>query len=118
MEALMDVLERRKDRRLDLKVEVLCTEARGGKRRLCSGRAINISSGGLYFETEEGGFERGSMMDVSIEVPAQAGVLEFGGRIRTMGSVVRTEVLPKSCAGVGASRLYGVALQFCSTVHF
>ena len=114
----MDILERRKDRRLDLKVGVFCTEVGGGKRRLCSGRTINISSGGLYFETEEGGFERGSVMDVSIEVPAQAGVLEFGGTMRTMGSVVRTEVLSKSRAGVGASTLYGVALQFCSMVHF
>jgi len=69
-----------------------------------SGYTLNVSTGGLYFETEAGIFEQGNLLKVELDIPPTSGLLEFGGKIAGFARVLRTD---------SASGKYGVALQFC-----
>lgn len=110
----MNGFEKRKDRRLAMKLNLLCSKLGTPKPKLHRGTVVNIASGGLYFETAETRFEPGDLIEVSIEVPPQAGRLEFGGTMRTTAAVVRTEILAIPHTGRRDSPLHGVALQFCA----
>ena len=109
----MKGFEKRKDRRLEIKLNLLCSGPEMRKPKLHTGTVINIASGGLYFETAESRFEPGNLTEVSIEVPSQAGGLDFGETMRTTATVVRAEILESSRAGMRDLPLHGVALQFC-----
>jgi len=77
------------------------------------GRAVNVSSGGLYFETA-GPVERGDLMKVALEIPPTAGLLEFGGKLAGYASVLRAEKMCDDQAGTDPTcEKYGVAIQFC-----
>ncbi len=66
-----------------------------------------------YFETTAAEFEPGSLAEVRFTVPPETGRLEFGGTMRGIGTVLRTETLETSRTGLRDGPVYGVALQFC-----
>ncbi len=75
---------------------------------------MNVSPGGLYFETAVGTFKPGSMLEVELSIPPKTGILEFGGRISGFARVLRTDDIGVSPADTNlSSASYGVALQFC-----
>jgi hypothetical protein len=110
----MDGSEKRKYRRLGAKFELSCSKVGSPIEELQSGRTVNVSSGGLYFETTAEGFEPGNLLKVDLSIPPTSGQLEFGGRISGFARVLRINAIRKSSPGVNSSsKGCGVALEFC-----
>ncbi|MBN2271428.1 MAG: PilZ domain-containing protein [Sedimentisphaerales bacterium] len=109
----MDGLEKRKDRRLAMRLGLLCRRLGGPTHRLYSGTVLNVGRGGLYFETTAGEFEPGSLAELRFAVPLQTGRLEFGGSMQAIATILRTETLTASRTNPPVRPLYGVAVQFC-----
>lgn len=109
----MERPEKRRDRRLGAQFGVSCHAVGPAAGESHEGLAVNVSRGGLYFETS-GGFEPGSLVQMELSIPPTQGVLEFGGKMAGFARVLRTKSIRASEAGEGSSggRL-GVAVQFC-----
>jgi len=75
---------------------------------------VNVSPGGLYFETADDAFKLGNLLKVELSIPPTAGLLEFGGRISGFGRVLRTCIVcdSRTDANLHSDR-FGVALEFC-----
>ncbi len=100
----MDRPEKRRHRRLGAQYNISCRKVGSTAHTSYDGYTINVSPGGLYFETATGIFEQGNLLRVELSIPPTSGLLEFGGKIAGFAKVLRT---------VLASGRYGVALQFC-----
>jgi hypothetical protein len=81
---------------------------------------MNVSPGGLYFQTDSGAFEPGGLVNVELSIPPTTGLLEYGGRISGFARVLRaddvspTEDRPARLRRGGlSSARYGVAAEFC-----
>lgn len=108
----MNGFEKRKHRRLEMKLNLLCSRQGEAKPKIYKGTIINVAPGGLYFQTPETPFEPGNLTEVSIEIPPHPGRLEFGGTMNTEATVLRTEILPAPRPGRREQTLQGVALRF------
>ena len=100
----MDQSEKRRHKRLWTKYDISCRKVGSTANISYDGRTLNISTGGLYFETATDTFEQGNLLKVELSIPPTSGLLEFGGKIAGFAKVLRTD---------SASGGYGVALQFC-----
>ncbi|MGA1979706.1 MAG: PilZ domain-containing protein [Sedimentisphaerales bacterium] len=100
----MESFEKRKFKRLQISLGLSCRKVGSTEEKLHNGCTVNVSPGGLYFETADNVFEPGNLLKVELTIPPTAGLLEFGGRISGFGRVLRT------CLHSGR---YGVALEFC-----
>jgi len=109
----MDGLEKRKDRRLAMRLGLLCRKLGGPTNGLRAGTVLNVGRGGLYFETAATEFEPGGLAELRFAVPPQTGRLEFGGSMQGIGTVLRTVTLTASRTDPSVRPLYGVAVQFC-----
>jgi hypothetical protein len=79
---------------------------------------LNISPGGLYFETGAEEFERGDLLKVELALPPTPGVLEFGGKLAGFAKILRTEVLrDDAVAADSAGGKWGVAAEFCRSLR-
>jgi hypothetical protein len=106
-------VERRRHKRLLVKYDLLCHEVDSKTSQPCIGQTINVSPGGLYFETSSSEFSLGSLLQVELSIPPTHGELEFGGRISGFGKVVRAcRIHSLTSNNVPDSKLYGIALQF------
>jgi len=101
---MMDRSDKRRHRRLGAQYNISCRKVGSTGHILYNGYTINVSPGGLYFETVTGIFEQGNLLKVELSIPPTSGLLEFGGKIAGFAKVLRTD---------SASGRYGVALQFC-----
>ena len=101
---MMDRSEKRRHKRLGARYNILCHKVGSTAHTSYDGHTINVSPGGLYFETVAGIFEQGNLLKVELSIPPTSGLLEFGGKIAGFAKVLRTD---------SASDRYGVALQFC-----
>lgn len=106
----MDGSEKRKFARLRVEFDLSCSQVGSPVEKLNSGRTVNVSTGGLYFQTETDTFRPGSLIKVDLSIPPESGLLEFGGRISGFGRVLRTDTIRE--ISPGKSRC-GVALEFC-----
>jgi len=116
----MDSSEKRKFKRLPITLGLSCRLV-GAKcpaaarkvgstaEKLYKGCTVNVSPGGLYFETADEAFMPGNLLKVELSIPPTAGLLEFGGKIAAFAKVLRTSNLSDALS----SNKYGVALQFC-----
>jgi len=111
---MMDRLDNRKHGRLGARFAISCHKVGSAARTPQGGHTVNVSPGGVYFETATDTFERGNLLRVELSIPPTSGLLQFGGKIAGFGRVLRAENIGASPAG-GASPTsrYGVALQFC-----
>ena len=108
----MNNSERRKGKRLSAKFNLSCSKLGAMPDQNCTGRAINVSPGGLYFETAaEIMFDAGSLLKIELAIPPTSGELELGGRISVLGKVVRT--CTAKTGSILNSDKHGVALEFC-----
>lgn len=106
--------EKRKYERLPIELDLSCRKVSSAQEGLHSGRTVNVSPGGLYFETAGGGINPGDMLTVELSIPPTTGLLESGGRISTVATVLRTDSIRGSGSGGGmSSRSFGVAIEFC-----
>jgi len=115
--------EKRKYRRLPISLDLSCRKVGSTSEKWHIGRMMNVSSGGLYFQTDSGAFEPGSLLNVELSIPPTTGLLEYGGRISGFARVLRaddvspTEDRPARLrrGGLSCAR-YGVAAEFCHSL--
>ena len=108
--------ERRKYKRLPIKLALSCHKVSSAveKSQKCS--TVNVSPGGLYFESTAGTFKPGDMLKIELSIPPTTGILEFGGRIAGSAKVLRTDSAHNSHTERNlSSNRYGIALQFCQS---
>jgi len=109
----MERTEKRRDRRLGAQYEVSCHVVGAAAGESYDGHTLNVSSGGLYFEST-GTFEQGNLLEVELSIPPTPGVLEFGGRMTGFARVLRTRSIGESLpAEESSGARFGVAAQFC-----
>jgi PilZ domain len=110
----MERPEKRKDRRLGADFDVSFYKVGARSNKPLDGHALNVSSGGLYFETAIETIKQGDLLKVEISVPPTRGSLEFGGRIAAFAKVLRADNIGGQLAGDNSVRdKYGLALEFC-----
>ena len=104
----MNDTEKRRHKRLPLRLDLSCHRVDCPSEVLHAGRTVNVSTSGIYFETSSKVFEAGHMLKVELSIPPTDGLLEFGGRISGFAKVLRTHCLsvplPSDVFGFGISR--------------
>jgi len=106
--------EKRKYKRLPLKFGISCRRIGSTAQHSQTGRTMNVSTGGLYFQTTDDTFKPGALLKVRLSIPPTAGLLELGGRIAGFARVLRTEKLNVCSTEFSPSpHTHGVALEFC-----
>lgn len=103
----MDGPEKRKFKRIPIKLDLSCRKVGSQTEQLHKGHTVNVSPGGLYFETAEDTFKPGNLLKLELSIPPAVGQLDFGGRISGFGRVLRA-----GNTGLSSDK-YGVALEFC-----
>ncbi len=74
----MNSAEKRKFRRILLTLDLLSRMAGASGGPLHTGRTVNVSPGGLYFQTEADAFEPGNLVKIDLSIPPTVGLLESG----------------------------------------
>jgi hypothetical protein len=111
---MMDRTEKRKHKRLGSKFDISCRKVGSTAEQIYTGCTVNVSCGGLYFETTTETFKQGNLLKIELSIPPRPGLLEFGGKIAGFAKVLRTENICDSATGTDlSSGRYGIALQFC-----
>lgn len=106
--------EKRSYNRMPITLDLLCRKVGSPDEKLYTGSTVNISPGGLFFETMIDAFKPGNLIKVELSIPPTAGLLEFGGRISGLGRVLRIHDIGDSCQDADLrSDRYGVAVEFC-----
>lgn len=102
--------ERRRHKRIALKMSVCCQKVGLSDGRLYSGKTVNVSPGGMLLEMKGTGLRDGELLSVEMSVPATEGLLDFGGSFSSYARVVRTGDTPQQHDPDNA-----VALEFCDS---
>jgi hypothetical protein len=106
--------EKRRYKRLPIKLDLSCRKVGSAEDKLYTGSTVNVSPGGLYFETAAGTFKAGNLLEIKLSIPPTAGLLEFGGKISAFARVLRANNIWDSQTDSFLSPdRYGVALEFC-----
>ncbi|HUS72813.1 MAG TPA: PilZ domain-containing protein [Sedimentisphaerales bacterium] len=110
----MSSCEQRKYRRLPIKLDLSCRKAGSTGEKFHTGCTVNVSPGGLYFESEADVFKQGNLLKVEMSIPPTAGLLELGGSVSGLGKVLRIHTICDSRTDTDLpSARSGVALEFC-----
>jgi c-di-GMP-binding flagellar brake protein YcgR len=110
MEAHRMDQDRRRHKRIALKMTVCCQKVGLSDGRLYSGRTVNVSPGGMLIEMKSPGLKDGELLSVEMSVPPTEGLLDFGGSFSSYARVVRTSDKPQPYDPDNA-----VALEFCDS---
>jgi hypothetical protein len=105
--------EKRKFKRVEVALGLSCRKVDSPSAELYEGRTVNVSPGGIYFETGAAVFEPGNLLRIMLSIPPTAGLLEFGGEISALARVLR--VFGPEASEPGCGRRcgeYGVAVEF------
>jgi hypothetical protein len=81
-----------------------------------NGSTLNVSTGGLFFQTASSNLRKGDLLNVELDLPPTSGLLELGGTITSFGRVLRIGEIEDS--GTHMQAEYGVALEFCQSPRF
>jgi len=108
----MERSDKRKHKRLGEKFQISCRKVGSKAEQFYTGFTVNVSRGGLYFQTTADTFKQGNLLKVELSIPPTSGLLEFGGKVAGFAKVLRTDNICDSAADSSSGR-YGVALQFC-----
>lgn len=108
---MMTGLEKRKHRRLAVKLDLSCRKISPPAEQTYTGHTLNVSPGGLYLQTDADDFKAGNLLKVKLSIPPTAGLLESGGSISGFAKVLRTNSA-RTDTNLPAGR-YGVAAEFC-----
>jgi hypothetical protein len=87
---MMKRSEKRKFELLPVTLDLSCRKVSSTAEKSHAGCTVNVSPGGLYFETTNDVFKPGNLLKVELSIPPTTGLLEFGGRISGFGRVLRT----------------------------
>jgi len=105
--------EQRKYKRLGLELDLQCIKLAIQCRQSYNGRTVNVSPGGLYFQTNTDVFKPGNKVRVHMSVPPTSGLLESGGMVSAEATVLRIRSITPP--GKETSECYGVAVEFCDS---
>ncbi len=110
----MDGSDKRKYKRLTIKLDLSYRKADSTVAKPRTGCTVNVSPGGLYFETAADVFKPGSLLKVELSIPPTTGLLESGGSISGLGKVLRAHTISGSRTDTELPSVRsGVALEFC-----
>ena len=104
--------EKRKFKRLPLKLHLSCRRVDSPAEALHTGHTVNVGPGGVYFETCSKIFEPGNLVKIDMSIPPADGLLDFGGRVSGFAKVLRTHRLADDSIDT-AHGFHGVAVEFC-----
>jgi hypothetical protein len=111
---LMSRSDKRKYKRLTIKLDLSYRKVDSTAKKSYDGCTVNVSPGGLYFETAADVFKLGSLLKVELSIPPKSGLLEFGGSISGLGKVLRANTISGSRTHTELPSVRsGVALEFC-----
>ena len=111
--------EERKHKRLAVKFDLSCCKVGSTTGKSHTGHTVNVSPGGLYFETDTDTLKPGNVVKINLSIPPTAGQLELGGKISAFGRVLRTHNLRDFHTDTSlSSARYGVALEFSQSPKF
>lgn len=103
--------DRRRHKRIALKLTVCCQKVGLSDGRLYSGRTVNVSPGGMLLEMKSAGLRDGELLSVEMSVPPTEGLYDVGGSLSSYARVVRTGVKPVQPEDPDNA----VALEFCDS---
>jgi hypothetical protein len=85
---------------------------------LVRSKTLNVSTGGLYFETLTPDLAVGQKFDMELTIPPGDGHFPYQGRVAAAGEVRRLDQLPPADDGEGIAQLprWGVAAQFANNL--
>ena len=110
---MMGATEKRKYKRLAVELNLSCRKIGSSAQRFHTGRTVNVSPCGLYFETADDAFKPGNLLKVELSIPRTLGLLESGGKVSGFAKVLRTNNT-RTDVNLAAGR-YGVAAEFCKS---
>jgi len=107
---MMAQMERRKHRRLEMRLPLEYHPA-GRPGCACRTVTLNISTGGMYFETDLQDLSPGEILEFELTVPPGDGHFPYTSRVLGVGEVVRLCPIEPEVPGQARRRL-GVAARF------
>jgi len=107
-------LERRADRRIDLRLPIECRRPGPSGSLVVRTRTSNISSGGMFLELDSADFEPGDLVEVGLCIPPSEGIAAHPGRAQCRARVLRVQPL----GGDADRRRCGVAACFLDRLRF
>lgn len=108
--------DRRRDNRLALRMPVELRLAGSDGPPVVRTITRNVSSGGVFAQTDVGTFRPGDQIDVDLTIHASEGVSSSQGRARCRAEVVRVQAI-RTGDGDAEGR-FGVAARFLEPLKF
>lgn len=102
--------ERRKHRRLEIRLPLQYCPVGDTGVNLCRTVTRNISTGGLYFDTDDLDIRPGQLIDLELTIPPGEGYSPYQGHITGICEVIRVDS-SDTVVSAGARRV-GVATRF------
>jgi hypothetical protein len=106
--------EKRSHRRLYIRLPLEYRKRDAGRSSGFRTMTINVSTGGVYFETTDEGIRVGDILDFELGIPPGDSRFPLPGRIANKGKVVRTIAIQDQDVEIGVPSYsrFGVAAQF------
>jgi len=110
---MAQIEEKRAHRRLDICLSLDYCPAGEVRRNVRHAQTLNVSTGGMYFETTAENFKAGDILNLELGVNPDDERFPPNSKISTSGQISRTTILPKRSENdpSGLTR-YGVAVKF------
>ena len=106
--------DKRKHRRLPLKLIVSCQKVGLSGGQIYTGNTVNVGPGGMLIEISDCRLSDGELLGIEMSVPPTEGLLEYGGRFSSYARVIRVDTQLDGKARP-ASNAQTVALEFCDS---
>ncbi len=103
--------ERREHRRLEIRLPL---EYRPAAEGACAYRTVtlNVSTGGLYFETDSQDIGPGTLLELELTVPPGDGHFPYVSRVSSVAEVLRARPLAREVSARPGGQRLGVAARF------
>jgi hypothetical protein len=115
--------ERRKHRRLPVRVGIFCRKVGSLHDHIFSGSTVDISPDGLLVESSQNAImDTGDLFNVELDIPDADSADRFGGKVSAYARVVRiVDLQPEQTSASSvepkASKKH-IAFQFCTRPQF
>ena len=109
----VDITEKRNHRRLDVRMPLEYSPVNLPHANVSSNVTINVSTGGLYFETADSHLKVGDELNINLAVPPGDTRFPPHAKIASVGRVVRVqEIQNRPNRDKVAFARFGIATQF------
>jgi len=106
--------EKRAHRRLDIRLPLEYRKREDVRSKPLRSMTINVSTGGVYFETAKEDIRRGDILEFELGIPPGDSRFPLPGKIANKGKVIRTVAIGDQTGETEtpAYSRFGVAAQF------